>query len=195
MATDVNNILAGIGAGGVAGLSLAWFGPTSATAPANATSPLTGFKDAGYCTPAGLTIANATSTTVIQAYGTTAPVRVLTTSEVQTFKIQFMESSTTALEPYHRKAINSITPSASAFSVDDIANTPRMLYSAVFDMVDGTNHIRVYVPSCEVTDKDDVQIASGQAVQYGVTLTAYPVLVGGVQLVTRTFYVVADDVS
>lgn len=195
MATDVNNILAGIGAGGAAGLSLAWFGATTATVPTNATGPLNTFKDAGYCSTSGLTVANATSTNVIQAYGTTAPVRVLTTSEVQTFKVTFMESSTTAIEVYHRKAINSITPSTSAFTVDDIANTPRQLYSAVFDMVDGTNHLRIYVPQCEVTDKDDLPIAAGVPVTYGVTLTAYPVLISGVQVVTRSFYVVADDIS
>lgn len=192
MATDANNVLAGIGAGGAAGLSLAWFGPTSATAPVNATSPLNTFKDAGFCDASGLTVGDAVSENPVFAFGSLAPVRVIIQSEITTFKVAFLESATTPLEVYHRKVISSIVPSASAFTINDVSTGVRQLYSAVFDMVDGTNHIRAYCPIVEVSDKDDLIIAAGQPVKYGVTLTAYPNAAG---TVVSWFYVVADDIS
>jgi hypothetical protein len=192
MATDANNVLAGIGAGGAAGLSLAWFGPTSATAPTNATGPLNTFKDAGFVDTTGLTVGDAVTSNPVPAYGTLVPVRVIIQQEILTFKVTFLESSTTALEVYNRKAINSITPTSSAFTINTVSTGTRQLYSAVFDMVDGTNHIRAYVPNCEVTDKDDLTISAGQPVKYGVTLTAYPNAAGNV---VQWFYVVADDIS
>lgn len=192
MATNASKILAGIGAGGTTGTSLAWVGPTSATAPTNATASLATFHDIGYCTTDGLTVGDATSSNVIQAYGTTAPVRVLITSEVQTFHVSGLESSTYALEVYHKLAIGSVTPTTGAFTITDVANAGRQLYSFVFDVVDGTNHLRAYVPNCEVTDKDDLQIQAGQPVTYGFTLTAYPDASGNV---VKWFYVVAADVS
>jgi hypothetical protein len=188
---DSNNILAGVGAGGTAGTSLAWFGLTSATAPASAVAALTGFQDAGYCSTAGLTIGNAVSSTPLQAFGTLAPVRVLVTSQIFTFKVTFLESSTTALEVYHRQALNALVPTAGAFTVTDGVYS-RQLYSAVFDMVDGVQHLRVYCPIVEVTDVDDIQVSFGQPVEYGVTLTAYPNTAG---VVAKTFYVVTDDAS
>lgn len=192
MATDANNVLAGIGAGGAAGLSLAWFGPTSATAPTNATNPLNTFKDAGFCDASGLTVGDSVTSNPVLAYGTLVPVRVIIQQEITTFKVSFLESSTTALEVYNRKAISSITPSSSAFTITQVSTGTRQLYSAVFDMVDGTNHIRAYCPVVEVTDRDDLQIAAGQPVKYGVTLTAYPDASGNV---VKWFYVVADDIS
>lgn len=191
MATsDAKNILAGVAGSGAAGTSLAWFGPTSATAPTTATATLTGFYDAGYVSTDGVQIADNISNTQVGAYGTLNPVRVLLQSEQITFHVTFLESSTTALEVYHRQALASITPSAGAFSVSDGSAT-RQLYSCVFDMVDGAQHIRVYCPSVEVTDKDDVTIANSAPVSYGVTLTAYPV--SGVAV--KWLYVVTDDIS
>lgn len=192
MATNASNILAGVGAGGVSATSLAWFGPTTATAPANSTSPLNTFYDAGYVATTGLTVGDAVSSNPINAFGTLPPVRILITGETITFHVTFLESSTTALEVYNRLVIGSLVPSSGAFSISTNANQGRQLYSSAFDMVDGTNHLRAYVPNCEVTDKDDLSISAGQPVQYGVTLTAYPNAAG---LTVKWFYLVTTDIS
>ena len=194
MASDALKILAGVGAGG-AGTSLVWVGATSTTAPANATAALTGFHDLGYTAATGVTISDSITSTPVQAFGTNIPVRVIPTGESLTYKFNILESSSYAIETFYRKAVGSITPSSGAFTVDRTANAARQLYSFVFDAVDGTNHLRVYLPSCEVTDVDDQTIAAGAPITYGITLTAYPVLISGSQVVQRTFYVVADDVS
>ena len=47
-------------------------------------------------------------------------------------------------------------------------------YSAVFDMVDGNNHLRAYCPDVAVVGRGDLAIKAGEAVQYPITLTAFP---------------------
>lgn len=46
--------------------------------------------------------------------------------------------------------------------------------SAVFDMVDGNNHLRAYCPDVAVVARGDLAIKAGEAVQYPITLTAFP---------------------
>jgi hypothetical protein len=47
-------------------------------------------------------------------------------------------------------------------------------YAAVFEIVDGNNHLRAFCPSVEVTDRADLSVTAGSEISYGVTLTAYP---------------------
>lgn len=42
------------------------------------------------------------------------------------------------------------------------------------DVIEGTNHVRWYLPNAEVTDTDDVTYKTDALTQYGVTITAYP---------------------
>jgi hypothetical protein len=168
-------ILAGINGGGDAGNSLAYFGPTSATAPTNATDdPATGFLDAGWCSNDGLTISVSESSTDIPAFGTFAPVRTIVTESTQTFGVTFLESNAVSLAVYHRKALGALTASAAGAIDFATGQASTQNYSAVFDMVDGENFLRAYVPKVQVTDRGDIQIRGGEAVSYPVTLTAYP---------------------
>lgn len=188
MSGNADNILAGIEAGGTAGNSLAWFAVTGSTAPTTATAaPAAAFKDAGWCSQDGLTAAASEASTDIPAYGTFAPVRTITTSSKRTFAVTFLESNPISLAVYHRKSLTAISPDTSgAFDfTEGEASTQR--YSAVFDMVDGANHIRAYCPSVGVTDRGDLVIRGGQVVSYPVTLTAFP---GSDGVAVHWFYVV-----
>jgi hypothetical protein len=76
---------------------------------------------------------------------------------------------------FHRLPITSITPGVGVgnFAVTT-GNYVRQLYAAVFDMIDGTNHVRAYCPSIEVTGRSDVKFSNGNETAYPLTLTAYP---------------------
>jgi hypothetical protein len=168
-------ILAGINGGGAAGNSLAYFGPPNATAPTSATAaPAAAFLDAGWCTQDGLTLSSDESSTNIQAFGTFAPVRTIVTESTQTFGVTFLESNPVTLAVYHRKALGSLVPSATGGIDFATGAAESVRYSAVFDLVDGVNHLRAYCPTVEVTDREDLAITAGEAVTYGVTLTAFP---------------------
>jgi hypothetical protein len=45
-------------------------------------------------------------------------------------------------------------------------------------MLEGTNHIRFYVPNGEVTGRKNPVYKTDSLVQYGVTITAYPTPAG-----------------
>jgi hypothetical protein len=179
MAANADLILAGISGGGTAGTALAWFGPTGTTAPTSATSSLNAaFKDAGWISEDGLTKAVAEETTDIPAFGTLVPVRKLVTKSEFSFKLTMLEHNAVSLSVYNRLPVTgsgTIVIETVGGTTDWTEGTHRtQKYAAVFDLVDGTNHLRCYCPSVEVTDRDDVAIKASSPITYGVTLTAYP---------------------
>lgn len=168
-------ILAGVNGSGDGGSSLAYFAPADAALPTNATAdPAAAYLDAGWITTDGLTVATAEDSTDINAFGTFAPVRTITTSSTQTFEIAFLESNPVSLAVYHRKALDAITvdPTGAMAFTTGPASAPS--YRAVFDLVDGDNLMRAVCPKVQVTDRGDMTVQAGEAVTYPVTLTAYP---------------------
>lgn len=175
MSANSNLVLAGISAGGSTGLELMWMAPLGSAAPTEPVHPLAAaWQSLGYVTADGITLGVDESSEDLTAYGTGVPVRTVNTSSKQTIQVVCMETNPTVLEVYHRKAIDSISPDAAGgFTVTDGAVTARK-YAACIDVVDGTNHMRFYYPSVEVTDRQEFQVANGQGINYGFTLTAYP---------------------
>jgi hypothetical protein len=174
MVANKNLILAGV-AGGGDGVSLAWVAPLTATAPTTATAPLgAGWLSAGWCADTGLVTKLAESTKEITAFGTTSPVRTLITSSIENFDVAFLESNPTTLAIYNRKPLGSLTVDSSG-ATDFESGTPDLPhFQAVFDLVDGNNHLRVVCTDVAVTARVDLTVAPGTPIQYGVTLTAYP---------------------
>lgn len=173
-----NLILSGVKGGGTSGSALAMFAPLNTTLPTKAVGTGSAlnvaFLDAGWCSEDGLKKAVDEATTTIKAFGSNAPVRKLVTSSETTFEITFLESGTTPIEIYNRLPLGDIDVAADG-SFDFTEGEPRTeQYAAVFDLVDGPNRIRAVVPILEVTGRKEFEIKSAAAVQYGVTLTAYP---------------------
>src|SRR5215218_5029603 len=175
MAGDNNLILAGVGGGGT-GSSLAYFAPQGTAAPTDALTALNAaYRDAGWITADGLTRAVAEDSTDISAFGSGAPVRTLVTNSRVTFALGFLESNPVSLAIYHRLPLTAITPTPAtgAFSLTEGAARSAK-YAAVFEVVDGVNHVRALCPSVEVTDRADFSVFAGTEKKYRVTLTAYP---------------------
>ena len=184
---DANYILAGIAGGGASGSELAYFAPTGSTAPTNATAALdAAFLPAGYVSEDGLTKGVDEDTNTIRAYGSYAPVRTITKSSTVTFQCQFLETNKVSVAVYQRLGLSAITVTAGAFSVTEgPARTQR--YAGVFEVIDGSRLCRVYCPLLEVTDREEFKVGAGEAVLYGVTMTAYP---GTDGVAAKYFYVI-----
>jgi hypothetical protein len=170
-------ILAGVGASGTGGTSLSWWAPLGTTTPTSATASLdAAFRDGGLITEDGLSRGVEEESTNVGAYGLFVPARTLVTSSTITFTLAFLESNPTALSIYHRLPLTgdgSLSVAADGgFDFAEGASRSRR-YTAVFDLVDGDNHVRAVCPSVEVTDRTELQIQAGQPVTYGVTCTAY----------------------
>lgn len=167
-------ILAGVKGAGT-GSTLARFAPTGTTLPASAIAALDGaFADAGWCSEEGLKKAVSESTTSIRGFGSRIPLRKLVTESETTFELTFLESNTTAIEVYNRKALGSISVDVDgAFDFTE-GEASEQEYCGVFDMVDGANRIRGVAPLLSVTDRKEFVIAGTDAVKYSPVLTAYP---------------------
>ncbi len=173
---DNRNLLAGTGATGADGLGLVWMAQTGTTAPTDATTPLAaGWKNMGGVDPAGITINQNTTTTKLKFYGSPAIQRTLVTDQETTLDVVYSEANARVIETYFKKALNSITPTAvsGAFSTTG-GSYVRQLYSAVFDIVDGVNHMRFYAPQVEVTNQAAIKISNSTAITFGVTYSSYP---------------------
>lgn len=140
------------------------------------TAGVSGWVDAGWCSDKGLTVKLSETVNDIAGFGTITPVRKIITKSEQNFDVEFLESNLTTLAVYNRKALNQVTTAAGSGGEIDFSTGGAGLphYAVVFDMVDGSNHIRAYCPDVAVTGKSDLVMGAGQAVTYPVSLTAFP---------------------
>lgn len=170
------NILAGTGAAGSDGTGLAWFAPTGSTAPTDATTALAAaWKNAGMITDNGLTGKVNTSSKDVKAYGSLQIQRKIITDSSLQFDIAFLETNQYSQAIYWGLSLSAISPTVGTGAFNFTFGTyTRQLFAAVFDIIDGTNRLRYYCPSVEVTDRKDFQVGNGQEISWGVTLTAYP---------------------
>jgi hypothetical protein len=192
VAANKSLILAGIaGQGGTP--SLAWFAPEGTAVPTTAAMTLNvAFKDAGWCTQDGIALDSSTDSTDIDGFGSFAAVRTLITKVEQTAKVTFLETNPVAISIYNSLPLSgggAVVVDEDLGAINWTTGPARaQRYAAVFDAVDGGNHIRIVCPSVEVTDKEGFSIAQGQPIQYGVTLKTYPDGTG----VSAYFYTVLD---
>lgn len=180
MTANRDLILAGV-AGGGSGTSLSWFAPKGSTLPTAAAGVGatldTALKDAGLITEDGLRKGVDENSSDVNAYGVTVPVRTLTTRSKITFGLTFLESNPTVLSIYNRLPLtgDDALVVGTDGSLDFTEGVQRVAeYSAVFDIIDGANHIRGVVPVLQVTDRTEFNVKAGEPITYGVTLTAYP---------------------
>jgi hypothetical protein len=177
---DNRLILAGINGAGADATALLWMAIPGSTAPTDTGTALgAAWKNMGGVTEDGVTIKQSMSNKKIKIYGSTATQRTLITDREYTIDVTFAETNPRVMEVYFQQALNSLTPAVStgAFSWT-VGAQGRQLYAAVIDMVDGSNHLRFYMPQVEVTDMKDLKIANSEQLAYGVTMTAYPTTSG-----------------
>ncbi len=146
-------------------------GPTTTTAPTNATTALAaGFIDLGYIGTDGLTETRDRSTTQVRAFQNNDLIREVVTESTVTFKFVLLESTAATLAAFYGATL---TTSDGGIVVDGNATGGRK--SFIFDIIDGANTIRIYVAQGEVLSVGDVVYANGEPIGYDMTVTAYPV--------------------
>lgn len=164
MANDAANVQAALSSKGYAG-------PTSTTAPTDSTTALNvGFTDLGWINEDGITEAYSDDQSEIRGNDGTVLRRIISGSSA-TLQMTFQESKSDVLELYHKNS--TVTGSAGAFKIDVKAPSGD-LRSFVFDVLDGSEHLRIYVPLGEVTDRGDITYTNTGAIQYNVTISCYP---------------------
>ena len=138
-----------------------------------ATPPAVGWNDCGWISDAGLTENVTEKVDSFIPWGSGVPARKIITSSEEDFDITFWETNEYTLALYNRKAVGSLTATSGVFEVDTgpIVTTR---FAALFDIVDGFNHVQLWLPSAEVTGRKALVYAPGKLIGYPTTITAYP---------------------
>ena len=141
-------------------------GPTSSTAPSSSSSTLTGFNDLGYVSADGITETIDKTTSQIRAWQGGALVREVVSEGTYSVTLTFIETNQEVLELYFGSDIT-----AGVLDGDPTNSGGRK--SFVMDVVDGAIIERTYIPAGEITAVGERTLASGEAIGYNVTITAY----------------------
>lgn len=147
-------------------------GPVGTTAPTTSTSALNaGFTGLGLVSEDGVTEAWDDSVDNIKAWQNNMIVRALTTDSVATFQFVLIETKGKTIEAYYRGSTISVVSSGQwKIDVKGAQSDPR---AWVIDVIDGSKHYRIYIPTGEITERGEVVYSNGEPIGYDVTLTAY----------------------
>lgn len=144
-------------------------GPTSAPAPTDADTPPTGFDDLGYISEDGITETRERSTDQLRAWQNADVLREVVTEASISYTFRMVETKAETIALYYGSDVDPLTGSVAIVPARTGGRK-----SFIIDVIDGTEFIRIYIPSGEVTEVGDQVYASGEAIGYEVTITAYP---------------------
>lgn len=160
MALDSDNVR-------VAVTGAVYVAPTGTAAPTATDSALNiAFVDLGYVSADGIEETIDRSTNQIRAWQNGSLVREVTSEATFSVTLTLIETKEETLELYF-----GATNVSGKFEIDPASSGGRK--SFVYDVVDGTNIERTYIPAGEVTAVGSRMLASGEAIGYNVTITAY----------------------
>jgi hypothetical protein len=161
MALNANNVVVGI-------TGKVYVGPTDTTAPTSASSQLDAdFVDLGYVSADGVTFSTDRSTNQIRAWQNADLVREVVTEGTTTYQFTLLESTLNSVAAYFGTEVDN------SGKIQLVPTATGGRKSFVIDVVDGADVVRHYVPFGEVLNIESQQIQNGEAITYGMTVTAY----------------------
>jgi hypothetical protein len=141
--------------------------PTGTTAPTDSDTALdAAFIDLGYVSADGIAETIDKSTNQIRSWQDGSLVREVVSEGTYSVEMTFIETNEAVLELYY-----GVTQTSGKFSIDPRKTGGRQAF--VIDVIDGASIERTYVPSGEITSVGERTLASGEAIGYQVTVTAY----------------------
>lgn len=151
-----------------------WVAPVGTAAPTDMSTPATPYVDLGSMSTDGLTENLAESRTEFKRWGSIVTFKTVITDEKHTFDVTFLENNPDVLGLFYR--VDTPTPDATSHIITITDDTTGLLdpRTFVFDLIEGTNHIRFFCPKAEVTARKNPVYKLDGMVEYGVTITAYP---------------------
>jgi hypothetical protein len=160
MALDSDNVR-------VAVTGAVYVAPVGTTAPTDSSTALNNaFTDLGYVSADGIVETIDKTTSQIRSWQNGALVREVVSEGTYMVELTFIETNQAVLELYYGTTITD----------GEINGDPRSTggrKSFVIDIIDGESVERTYIPSGEVTSVGERTLASGEAIGYNVTITAY----------------------
>ena len=160
MALDSDNVR-------VAVTGAVYVAPTGTAGPSYSDDALNvAFVDLGYISADGIAESIDRSTTQIRSWQDGSLVREIVSEGTYSVSMTFIETKADVVNLYYGGALAS-----GEIDIDPRSSGGRK--SFVIDVVDGANIERTYIPVGEVTAIGERTLASGEAIGYEVTITAY----------------------
>lgn len=160
MALDSDNVR-------VAVTGAVYVAPTGTTSPSYADDTLdAAFTDLGYVSADGIVETIDRSTEQIRSWQDGSLVREITSEGTYSVELTFIETNQDVVELYY-----GATLASGSLDIDPRSSGGRQ--SFVIDVIDGTSIERTYISSGEITSVGERTLASGEAIGYTVTITAY----------------------
>lgn len=109
------------------------------------------------------------------AWGQLTPYRTQITRSLRTFKVDLWETSRAIVKSVmYRQSVSAVAAAASGDYTFQESSTPTPdRRSWIFDVMDGQTLERFFVPSGEVTDRNDVNFKMDEISGYSLTITAF----------------------
>jgi len=146
--------------------------PAGTAGPADPTTAwAAGWLDLGWISEDGVTEGYADDSNEIKAWQGGTTVRTVITGSTATYHFVAIETSEEVLARYHKGAT---VTSGVGFSTIEIKGAQPDIRAWGFDIVDGSNHIRIVVARGEVTERGEITYNNSDAIGYEMTITAYP---------------------
>lgn len=146
--------------------------PITAVPPLDAVTPLDElFENVGYCSEDGLTNSVSTDSTSIKAWGGDEVLNIQT-SRSETFSFAMIETNEAALKQIYGE--DNVSIDGTSLSI--LHNSKlKVSHVWIFEILLTNDRIkRIVVPSGKITSVDDIAYKDGEAIKYGVTLSALP---------------------
>jgi hypothetical protein len=144
-------------------------GATIATAPI----PVS-FLDIGWCATSGLVANVAETINKIKGFGSTQILRTIVQDSERTFDLEPMETNAVSTAIYNRLAVGSVVADTNGAFQWTIGAPNIQTYAGIFDLADGSNHLRAYCPRVQVSGIKSNSWAPGKEITYPLSLTALP---------------------
>lgn len=147
----------------------AWYtAPVGTLGPTAAASALADtWANLGYLSEDGTSRTTDRSTNDIRAWQNSALVRTTVTEASVTYSFTLIETTAQTIALY----TGAVVDEDGTYDVDPSTTGGRRAF--IFDVLDGDEVMRVYIPQGEVTEVGDQTFAGGEAVGYEVTVKAY----------------------
>lgn len=142
--------------------------PTTATASLDVL-----FADLGYVSDDGVTEAYSDDTTEIKAWQGGTIVRTVISGSKATIKFMMIENKRETVELFHKGSVV-VSDGSTGWKMDVVTPTADRR-PFVVDVIDGADHLRIYIADGEVSDRSDVVYKSDEEIGYEVEITMYPV--------------------
>jgi phage tail protein X len=147
------------------------------TNPATAPIPAS-FLDGGWCDQKGLAIKTNVSSNDTKGFGSLATLRTIVTDAKKTIELTFLEHNAVSIAVYNSLPLGSVVADGSGYFRVINGSPQTTQYAALFDVVDGANHMRYFAPQVQNITPGDLVVGAGQIINRPISLTLYPDALG-----------------